>query len=140
MCLDTWYYLLLKFLFIYPSTFMVANKTTTIECLLNARRCVKRFYIDHPIRPSQQPCEATIIIPSCQMRILRLHKRGVTYLRLSHKQQSRESSPSLSGALKYFAFHLIPTPHPPNVVLEKTLESALDGKKIKPVNPKGNPS
>lgn len=27
MCLDTWYYLLLKFLFIYPSTFMVANKT-----------------------------------------------------------------------------------------------------------------
>ena len=73
------------------------------------------------------------------MRILRLNKRGITYLRLSHKQQSRESSPSLSGALKFFAFHSILTPHPPVVVLEKTLESALDSKEIKQVNAKGNP-
>ena len=93
---------------------------TTTECLLNARHCVKHFYTDHPIKPSEQPREAPIIIPSYQMRILRLNKRGITYLSLSHKQQSTESSPSLSGALKYFALHLILTPHPPTVMLEKT--------------------
>ena len=34
--------------------------------------------------------------------------------------------------------HILESSIMPTVVLEKTLESPLDSKKIKPVNPKGN--